>query len=164
MNFCSWSADDLMRVTDLLVFKDEHAYWSKTDEYQQLPLYKKHSSLQWAFLEMRIISAKTWIQCKLSRLETPLSPRQQNQKQWSKMKEKKQIKKSLSIWSIHLGTYEVHYEGIQELKACEGKKQFHGRLPELPPMSYKQYIKIKSRSLLLQKELLAVKNEFLFPF
>lgn len=89
-----------MRVADFPVFEDEHAYWSKTDEYQELPMYKKHSSLQWAFLEMRIISAKTWIQWKLSRLEMPLSPRQQKQELWPKMKEKKANKKKSCPYKV----------------------------------------------------------------
>lgn len=166
MNFCSWSADDLTRVADFPVFEFERAYWSKTDEYQQLPMYKKHSSLQWAFLEMRIISAKTWVQRKPNRFEMPLSPRQQKQKLWPKMEARKpkQIKKSLSIWSIYPETSEVHYEGTQELKACEGKKQYHVRLTELPPMNYKQYIKISQEVSYFRKLLPAVKNKSLLSF
>lgn len=60
--------------------------------------------------------------------------------------------------------YEVHYEGTQELKACEGKKQFHGRLTELPPMSYKQYITISQEASYFRKNYLQLRTSVCFPF
>lgn len=75
----------------------------------------------------------------------------------------KQIK-SLPIWSIYLETYEILYKGSQELKACETKKQFHGRSTEPPPMSYKQDIKANQEASNFRKNYLLLRTSVCFPF